>query len=52
LYMSELTLVCRCQGIIEVNGNSPIGYLIDELEVVLGAGSPEDFENTIYYVSS
>jgi hypothetical protein len=37
-------------GIIEVNSNPSIGDLIDELEIVIGAGKPEDFENQVRYV--
>ena len=37
-------------GVIEVHWDTPIGVAIDELEVILGAGTPEDFENQIKYV--
>lgn len=38
-------------GIIEVKRSFPLGRLIDELEVMIGAGKPEDFENLIRYIS-
>ena len=38
-------------GVLEVNDNLPVGIAIDELEVLIGAGNPEDFENRVYYVS-
>ena len=37
-------------GVIEVHQDTPIGLAIDELEVVLGAGTPEDFENLVKYI--
>jgi hypothetical protein len=37
-------------GIIEVRMTAPIGQIINELEVLIGAGQPEDFENIIRYV--
>ena len=37
-------------GVVEVNRNTPIGQAIDELEVLIGAGTPTDFENQIWYV--
>ncbi len=37
-------------GLIEVHKDTPIGVAIDELEVVIGAGTPEDFENQVRYI--
>ncbi len=37
-------------GVIEVHLDTPIGAAVDELEVVLGAGTSEDFENQVKYV--
>jgi hypothetical protein len=34
-------------GIIEVHRSTPIGQAIDELEILLGAGQSDDFENQI-----
>lgn len=36
---------------IEVNkDDTPIGAVIDDLEVTIGAGTPEDFENQVKYI--
>ena len=38
-------------GIIEVKrGRVSIGQAIDELEIAIGAGKPEDFENQVRYI--
>jgi hypothetical protein len=37
-------------GVIEVHRRTPIGVAIDELEVAIGAGTPEDFENQVKYI--
>ena len=37
-------------GVIEVHQDTPIGAAVDELEVVLGAGTSEDFENQVKYI--
>jgi hypothetical protein len=38
-------------GVIEVRKeDASIGVLIDDLEVVIGAGTPEDFENQVKYI--
>jgi hypothetical protein len=37
-------------GVIEVHHDTPIGVALDELEVVLGAGTPDDFENQVKYI--
>lgn len=37
-------------GIIEVRLKVSIGQILDELEVILAAGRPGDFENIIRYV--
>ena len=37
-------------GVIEGAGKMPIGQAIDELLVMIGAGSPADFENQVRYV--
>lgn len=37
-------------SVIEVHRDTSIGAAIDELEVILGAGSPEDFENQVKFV--
>lgn len=37
-------------GVIEVKRSLPIGQAIDELEVMIGAGTPEDFENLVRYI--
>jgi hypothetical protein len=38
-------------GVIEVNDNLSVGFALEELEVLVGAGNPEDFENRVYFVS-
>jgi hypothetical protein len=37
-------------GVIEVHGETPIGAAIDELEIVLGVGTAEDFETQVKYI--
>lgn len=37
-------------GVIEVRESVSMGQILDELEVLMGAGTPEDFENIIYYI--
>lgn len=37
-------------GVIEVHKDTPIGVAIDELEIVIGAGAPDDFENQVIYI--
>ena len=37
-------------GVIEVHKDTPLGAAIDELEVMIGAGTPEDFENQVKYI--
>ncbi|MBX3066057.1 MAG: DUF5615 family PIN-like protein [Anaerolineae bacterium] len=38
-------------GVIEVHKeDTSIGTAIDDLEVVIGAGTPEDFENQVKYI--
>jgi hypothetical protein len=37
-------------GVIEVHYDTPIGQAIDELEILIGASLPEDFENQVKYV--
>jgi len=37
-------------GIIEVRRSLPIGQAIDELELIIGAGTDEDFENLVRYI--
>lgn len=37
-------------GVIEVHRDTPIGVAIDELEIMIGAGTPEDFENQVKYI--
>jgi hypothetical protein len=37
-------------GVIEVHKDTPIGVAVDELEVAIGAGTPEDFENQVKYI--
>lgn len=37
-------------GVIEVRMTVRMGQILDELEIILGAGKPEDFENIIRYV--
>ena len=37
-------------GVIEVRHLVSIGQVLDELEVLIGAGLPEDFENLVRYV--
>jgi hypothetical protein len=37
-------------GVILVRETASIGRLLDELEVVLGAGNPEDFANIIRHI--
>ncbi len=37
-------------GVIEVLQDARIGAAVDELEVVLGADTPEDFANQVKYI--
>ncbi|MBL8160382.1 MAG: DUF5615 family PIN-like protein [Anaerolineae bacterium] len=37
-------------GVIVVHRDTPIGLAIAELEVALGAGQPEDFENQVKFI--
>lgn len=37
-------------GVIAVHQNTPIGQAIDEIEILIGAGTVEDFENQVKYV--
>lgn len=37
-------------GVIEVKMSVSIGQIVDELEVIIGAGQREDFQNIIRYV--
>lgn len=37
-------------GVIEVHKNTPIGQAVDELEILIGAGQPEDFENLVRFI--
>ena len=37
-------------GVIEVHKDTPLGVAIDELEVMIGAGTLEDFENQVKYI--
>lgn len=37
-------------GVIEVHRDTPIGQAIDELEILIGVGLPDDFENQVRYV--
>lgn len=37
-------------GVIEVHRDTPIGAAIDDLEIMIGACTPEDFENQVNYV--
>jgi hypothetical protein len=40
----------RVPGVIEVRYGMDIGDALDELEVMLGAGRAEDFENLVRYI--
>jgi predicted nuclease of predicted toxin-antitoxin system len=37
-------------GVVIVPRNTPIGYAINELELLIGAGEPEDFENQVQHI--
>lgn len=37
-------------GVIAVHQDTPMGIAIDELEVIIVAGTSEDFENQVYYI--
>jgi Domain of unknown function (DUF5615) len=37
-------------GIIEVRLTINIGQILDELEIIIGEGTPEDFESLVRYV--
>lgn len=37
-------------GVIDVNRNTPIGQAIEELELMISAGKPSDFENQVRYI--
>jgi hypothetical protein len=37
-------------GVIEIHQATPIGVAVDELEIVLSASTPEDFENQVTYI--
>ena len=38
------------RGIIVVRLSVPIGQILDELEILISAGNPEDFENIVRYI--
>lgn len=35
-------------GVILIDMNAPLGKALDDLEVAVGCGQPEDFRNTVY----
>lgn len=37
-------------GVVEVRKDTPVGRAIDELEVVLGAGTRDDFADHVIYI--
>lgn len=37
-------------GVIEVHQDTPIGTAIDELEILIGTGTAEDFANQVKYI--
>jgi hypothetical protein len=37
-------------GVIEVNNDTPIGRAIDDLVLMIGASSPEEFESQVKYI--
>lgn len=37
-------------GVIVVRQTAPIGQVIDELEIMVGASSPADFENQVKFI--
>lgn len=37
-------------GVVEIHNKTAIGVAIDELEVVVGAGEPEDFKDQVRYI--
>lgn len=37
-------------GVIAVHKDTPIGAVIDELEISIRAGTPEDFANQVQYI--
>jgi hypothetical protein len=37
-------------GVIIVRQTAPIGQVIDELEIMIGASSPTDFENQVKFI--
>jgi hypothetical protein len=37
-------------GVIEVHRDTPMGQAIVELEIMIGAGMPTDFENQVKYI--
>lgn len=37
-------------GVIAGHQDTPIGVAIDELEILIGAGTPADFENQVKYI--
>lgn len=37
-------------GVIEVQRDTPIGVAIADLEIAIGAGTAEDFENQVRYI--
>lgn len=39
-------------GIVEIPLSTPIGIAINELEVIVGAGEPSDFENQVKYITN
>jgi hypothetical protein len=42
----------RMPGIVEIHRKISKSRAIDELSVMIGAGTPEDFENQVRYVSA
>jgi hypothetical protein len=37
-------------GVIEVHKDTSLGVAVDELELMIGAGTPADFENQVRYI--
>lgn len=40
----------RVIGVIAVHQDTPIGQALDDLELIIGAGTPDDLENQVRFV--
>ncbi len=48
--VNRVKAVLPMPGVIEVAQDYPIGRAIEELSIIIGAGSPDDFESQVKFV--